>query len=297
MQNNHKLALKISSSLLIFFFLLLLLSFFIYSWSNSIRDFYDYLLQEKINYGNDEWFNILIWASLLGLFIGSYIICYLFSKNIFCDIDRYNKKLKDYNHFLAHELKTPISAIYSHLDILSYGFDEKRITSSQEQLKNMIKVIDGLLNFSESIKLGYKSEINLENFLKRNTSFLDQTKQITIHNKLFNFSLHTDEVLFSRVIKNLIDNAVKYSSDQKLQIHMQEEKLIFSNNIPETLSDKQIEKSIEKFYSKSFEDKKWHGIWIPMLQEITKVLGYEMKIYSQDSKFIVEIYYDYTPLT
>jgi his kinase A (phosphoacceptor) domain len=28
--------------------------------------------------------------------------------------------LKDYNHYLAHELKTPISVIFSNLEVLKY---------------------------------------------------------------------------------------------------------------------------------------------------------------------------------
>jgi signal transduction histidine kinase len=43
---------------------------------------------------------------------------------------------------LAHELKTPISVISSNMDVLKYGFDEKIVKKSKQELKNMTKIID-----------------------------------------------------------------------------------------------------------------------------------------------------------
>jgi K+-sensing histidine kinase KdpD len=81
--------------------------------------------------------------------------------------------------------------------------------------------------------------------------FLDKAEQIEIKNNLFNFSIETDEVLFERVVKNLIENAIKHSSDKKLEIIMQEEKLIFKNNVFKDLTEEELEKIKQKFYSKS----------------------------------------------
>lgn len=179
--------------------------------------------------------------------------------------------------------------MYSNLDVLSYGFDEKIIEASRWELKNMIRIIDGLLNFSESIKIGGKTEINLENFLKKYAHKLEEERHIYVHNKQFNLSIYTDELLFSRVIKNLIDNALTYSTDGELHIYIESWSLRFENKIAETLSDSDIMKLTEKFFSKSFEEKKWHGIGIPMLKEICKNLWFKMRLYSKDQKFIVEI--------
>jgi two-component system OmpR family sensor kinase len=152
---------------------------------------------------------------------------------------------------LAHELKTPISVISSNMDVLKYGFDEKIVEKSKQELRNMTKIIDGLLDFSETIRLENKKDINLENFLKSQISFLDKSEQVEIKNNLFNFTIETDEVLFERVVKNLIENAIKHSSDKKLEIIMQEEKLIFKNNVFKDLTEEELEKIKQKFYSKS----------------------------------------------
>jgi signal transduction histidine kinase len=44
----------------------------------------------------------------------------LFIKKIFKNIENNNHKLQEYNHFLAHELKTPIAVVQSNLDVLEY---------------------------------------------------------------------------------------------------------------------------------------------------------------------------------
>ena len=101
------------------------------------------------------------WLSRLFVFIFLFI---LFEKNFSQNV--YNQSLKDYNHYLAHELKTPISVIFSDLEVLKYWFDKKIIENSQNQLKNMINIIDVLLSFSESLNISERENINIENFLK-----------------------------------------------------------------------------------------------------------------------------------
>lgn len=280
MKISHKISLQIAWFVFLSGVVFFIIALYWYQDFESVRDFLENFFIEKNMY-------LMCFIALFSLCV--WIASKMLLGHLFENIKKHNNKLKDYNHFLAHELKTPISVMYSNLDVLSYGFDEKIIDASRKELKNMIRIIDGLLNFSESIQIGRKSEINLENFLKKYSYSLWESENIILHNKEFNLSLYTDELLFSRVVKNLIDNALKYSSDGKLHIFMTAWKLRFENSIPETLSESDISKMTEKFFSKSFEDKKWHGIWIPMLKEICKQLGYEMKLFSKDNTFIVEI--------
>lgn len=237
------------------------------------------------------WKNLIL---IIFLLLFSTVIWYIssfFIKNIFTDIEKYNKKLKDYNHFLAHELKTPISIVNSNLDVLKYWFDKEKVSNSQEELKNMTKIIDWLLNFSETIQISNKKDINLENFISGHISFINERNNITIINKEFNFSILTDEVLFERVLKNLVENALKYSVDSKLNIFIQKDKLIFENKVYTTFEDEELRKIFTKFYSKSYNENKWSGIWLWVVKEIVKVLWYEIKISSKDNKIVVEIIY------
>lgn len=282
MHNIWKISLKISFFVFISIIIFFIVIVFWYEDYNSIKKFlWDLFISRNIIF--------LFFISIFSIFI--WYISWILIKKIFSDIQKNNIKLKDFNHNLAHELKTPISVIYSNLDILKYWFNQQKIEESQNELKWMIKIIDGILNFSESIKITSKVNVNVENLISNYIYFLEWKQNIKIFNKEFNFSIETDEILFWRVIKNLIDNALKYSLDWKLKIFIKKDRLIFENKITKTLNKKEINILFEKFYSKSFDDKKWHGIWLPMIKDIVKILWYKLKIYSENNNFIVEIFF------
>lgn len=292
MRNEQALALQITFFIFIFFCVFWSIFLFIFSDSVSIKDLFYKLFDQKVIFWKDViYFYSYVIVKTIAILFWIYFISYFFAKKLFSWVNEYNKKLKDYNHFLAHELKTPISIIYSNLDVLKYWFNKDKITKSQKELKNMIKIIDWLLNFSDSVKISNKKDINLENFVNSYVYFLDKKDNIKIINKEFNFSINTDEVLFWRVIKNLIDNALKYSLSKKVKVYIKSDRLIFENSIEETLEKKEIDAMLEKFFRKSFDEKKWHWIWLPMIKEIVKVLWYKMKIKSEDKRFVVEIIY------
>lgn len=235
------------------------------------------------------WKNLTLIVFLFFFSVIIWFVSCLFIKNIFINIEENNRKLKEYNHYLAHELKTPIAVVQSNLDVLEYWFDREKISSSKEELKHMVNIINWLLSFSETIQITDKKDINVENFINKNLYFIDWSENITIENNEFNFSIYTDELLFERVIKNLIENAIKYSLDKQLKIIISSTKIVFENNIHTTLDKTQLDKISTIFYSGSYNDSKWNGIWIPMIQEILKTLWYKLDIKSQDNKFIAEI--------
>ncbi len=292
MNNKHKLSLEITVAICMFFAIFGTIFLFIFSDSISIKDFFHKIFEQKEIFGKDVvYFYSYVATKSIILVFGIYFLSYVFISRHFSQIEKYNKKLQDYNHYLAHELKTPIAVVTSNLDVLKYGYDEEKIKNSQGELKNMVKIIDGLLNFSETIQINNKKNINLENFINKHIYFFENKENISIHNKEFNFGIETDEVLFLRVIKNLIENALKYSLDGKINIYIQKDKLIFENKIYATLTQEEITKIFQKFYSQSYNNQKGSGIWLPMIQEIVKTLGYSLKVTSKDNKFLVEIIY------
>ncbi len=292
MKNEQRLALQITFFVFLLFTVYWSIFLFIFSDSVSIKDIYLKLFEEKIIFWkNVFYFYTYVGIKCISILFWIYFISYFFTKKLFTWIERHNKKLREYNHNLAHELKTPISVIHSNLDILKFWFNKEKISSSQDELKNMIKIIDWLLDFSNSLHISSKKNINLENFIQQSTYFVKEKSNIKIINKEFNLSIYTDEVLFLRVIKNLIENALKYSLDWKLLIYINTDKLIFQNKIERNISQKDLKNMTNKFYSQSPEQSKWYGLGLPMIEEIIKTLWYTMNIKSEDKKFTVEILY------
>lgn len=282
MKNTTKFSLQIwlfVFSLSIIFFIIAL---FLYQEYSSVSQFIEDFPTRK-NF-------ILLFFILCFSIIVSFLVKYIFN-NIFSEIENYNSKLKDYNHYLAHELKTPIAVINSNLEVLEYWYDKERIIHSKNELKSMTNIINWLLQFSEAFNNIEKKEINLENFIKSYLTFSNYTDKVFIHNKEFNFSLNTDTILFERVIKNLIENWLKYSLNNTLDIFIKSDRLVFENKVYKNITNNDLEKIFNKFYSKTCNENSWSWIWLPLIKEIVKVLGFELILSPRDGYFVVEIVY------
>lgn len=290
MKKEKKIAFKITILINILIIFSVFISFFLFSNFNSIFDFLANINKE-LNKNFYKFLNFLF--ALVVVFFWTYFIIKFFLEKHFLKVEEYNKNLKDYNHYLAHELKTPISVVFSNLEVLKYGFDENIVKKSQIELKNIIWIIDTLLSFSESLNISQKEEFNLENFLKSfiKEYFLENKENIFIKNNEFNFYIKANKILFKRIILNLIENALKYSIDWKIFLKIENKKLIFENKINKTLEKNEIKKLFLKFYRKD-NWKNWYGLWLPMIKEIIRFLWFDFLVYSKDEKFFVEIIFE-----
>lgn len=163
MKNTHKIALQISTLTFFASLSFLMVLVFWYADIHTMKEFVDFFEKQDIF--------LLVFILMFSAIVG--IASSFFIGSIFRNIEQNNEKLKDYNHFVAHELKTPIAVVQSNLDILSYEFDTKKVAQSKTQLKNMVQIIDRLLQFSESVSAIDKQEINVENFIRKCISFTD----------------------------------------------------------------------------------------------------------------------------
>jgi len=264
----------------VFSIVVILISTFWLFESSSLLTFFDTLLRVLKYFWLDK---LMVILSTYILWI--YILSYLLIKYLFEKIERVNKNLTEYNKYLAHEIKTPVSIISSNLEILEYEDDKKRIYESKKELKKIISITDSLLAFSENSSLINKEFINIENFIKKISGF--NKWKIRIHNKWFNVSIKTDEKLFERVVDNMINNAIKYSADSFVDIYITNSYIKFENKILKTLSDEEIEDIKIKNRRKSYSRKeKWNWIWLPMVIEICNILWLQLILESKENKFI-----------
>ncbi len=130
---------------------------------------------------------------------------------------------------IMHELKTPITKGRITAEMLPEGKNKERLISVFEKLQNLIeefitieKVSSGFINLEESsfrlIDI-IDEAIDLAMVDKNQVEFI-KTKEL---------NLKVDFKLFSIAIKNMIDNAIKYSSDKKVQIIANDKAIIFKN--------------------------------------------------------------------
>ncbi|MCT7507714.1 ArsS family sensor histidine kinase [Aliarcobacter cryaerophilus] len=186
---------------------------------------------------------------------------------------------------IMHELKTPITKGKFLLQL-------EKSDENIEKLKMVFNRLESLINEFATIE----ELISQNRVLEKKSYFLedllDNAKDILmiddncVKNSYKNIKLNVNFKLFSIAIKNLIDNAIKYSNDKKVEVLTQNEDILFVNSGKKLEGD--FEKYLEPFYSKSSNESFGLGLYIVF--NILKANGYNLLYKYEDGKniFIVK---------
>lgn len=183
------------------------------------------------------------------------------------DKERENDKIqRELITNISHDLKTPLTVILGYLDIVrtksckSKSEEEKYIETTYEKALLLQKMV---LKLFEFVKLGNneavlnKSEVNINKLLRQViTDYfpIADGKNIKLEyssceNTIF---LNVDLDKIRRVFDNLINNAIKYSSEnEKITITLEEDSagaLIYFKNKCEKINAEDIDKLFNRFY-------------------------------------------------
>lgn len=172
--------------------------------------------------------------------------------------------LNNFNHDISHELKTPITVIVTSLELCLRNerdteYYENNMRTIQYEINQIQKIIDMLLLFTkyskQSIQGTFKKS-NLDSILIDVISKYEKyalAKNITIHiNKIENIKMNVNPLLINIIFSNLIDNAIKYTSEGKqifVELAHKNEKTYFRiEDEGIGIEKKHINKLTEKFY-------------------------------------------------
>lgn len=182
---------------------------------------------------------------------------------------------------IMHELKTPITKGKFLLQL-------EKSDENIEKLKMVFNRLESLINEFATIE----ELISQNRVLEKKSYFLedllDNAKDILmiddncVKNSYENIKLNVNFKLFSIAIKNLIDNAIKYSNDKKVEVLTQNEDILFVNSGKKLEGD--FEKYLEPFYSKSSNESFGLGLYIVF--NILKANGYNLLYKYEDGRNI-----------
>ncbi|MDP3445566.1 MAG: HAMP domain-containing sensor histidine kinase, partial [Ignavibacteria bacterium] len=176
-----------------------------------------------------------------------------------------NKLKSEFLAQMSHEIRTPLNAVLGNVEYLNELFNNKiddEVTESFESIeiasKRIIRTVDLILNAAELKTSGYKpnhSKVNLDSEI---LTSLCQEHQLSAKQKglklIYNCRL-TDAVIFGdmysikQIFSNLIDNAIKYTSEGIVEIILEKNK---TDNIMVEVKDTGIGISNE-FLAQLFE--------------------------------------------
>jgi signal transduction histidine kinase len=137
-------------------------------------------------------------------------------------LDKQERLRKDLTADVAHELRTPITTLQTHLEALKDGvfkLNKKLIDSLYEEIIRISKIVDDMDNLSKydnnNIILN-KTNFSIKNVLSRLISNFEKEakdKNITIKIIGNDVKISADKDKITQVFINLISNSLKYTND------------------------------------------------------------------------------------
>ncbi|KEJ04236.1 histidine kinase [Clostridium botulinum A2B7 92] len=218
------------------------------------------------------------------------------------------QKKNDLVTYLAHDLKTPLTAIIGYLSILEESEVPEKI--QKDYLK---KVLDKAYHLEELTNQFFditrfnlqeiplnKTEFDGEFFLQQIT---DEFYPLCIPKKLQidlnispNFKIYGDGGLLARVLNNILKNAISYSNKNSvIKITGKEEGEIISitaENHGDVISNQELELIFQKFYrrDKARSQSSGSGLGLAIAKEIVERHGGTLKAESINGHTIFSIH-------
>lgn len=201
---------------------------------------------------------------------------------------------------IGHDLRGPVSTMYSYLDLLS---DEETTHEIHHEIKNQLQMtIDSSLNLLDnlvywgqslqnSIHLYYKSislnELMLEVINQQH--LVASSKRIKLINNCdTTIQLITDERLLSVILRNLISNAIKFTpengqiqlgceqSDSKIRLYVKDSGVGMSKELIQSIE------SGSAFSKVGTKNEKGFGLGLQLVNMFTKRLNGKLRIVSTE---------------
>lgn len=175
---------------------------------------------------------------------------------------------------IMHELKTPITKG-------KFLTQLEQNEQNNEKLKSVFNRLESLINEFASIEELISSNKNIEKRFYYLDDIVDNAKDIlmvedeSVISKYENKKLEINFKLFSIAVKNLIDNAIKYSPNKEVLIKTENENIIFENSGEELKYP--LEKYFEPFFSNEDKQKDSFGLGLYIISNILKANNYSLE--------------------
>ena len=188
---------------------------------------------------------------------------------------------------MMHELKTPITKAMFIAETLEDETTRDNLQKAFKRMDSIIKELATVEKLTSSNTMMYKETSSFFNIYNKTLEIMMVTSD-NIAAKIRDFKFDVDVSMFSIAIKNLIDNAIKFSPNNKAIINASKEEIIISS-LGEPL-DKEL-----SYYTEAFcqEEKRsdGFGLGLYIVKTIVNLHGYELQYKYEDAKnhFIIKM--------
>lgn len=175
---------------------------------------------------------------------------------------------------IMHELKTPITKGRFLTELPESLENKEKLTKVFYQLESLINefaLIEEVIAKKEDIT---KKEIFFDDILENALDILMIEDENKVSVNTNNLKINVNFKLFTIVIKNLLDNALKYSNENKVTILVENNSLSFSNHGKKLEYD--LEKYYEPFFSEHTNQKESFGLGLYIIKSILDVHNFKL---------------------
>lgn len=216
----------------------------------------------------------------------------------------HEEHLKESIANISHDLRTPLTVILGHLQLLkneNLSEEQKKrvetILNKAERMKELIETFYSLSLLDTEQTTPQKEKFNMSNLLMNliteNSPALEHKKiqpQISLpNNSVFIFS---DPNMVERILQNLLTNAIRYSSGEiEIVLQQKKDKILFLiKNSVNNVTEIDVSRLFERFYT---GDKSRHsggtGLGLAVVKVLTEKLGGTVKATLQSNTLVVTL--------
>lgn len=217
---------------------------------------------------------------------------------------------REFSSNVSHELKSPLTSINGYAELIATGLakddDIKKFGQIiNEEGNRLLNIIDDILKLSkldeENLQEG-KTIVNIKNVVDESINRfkrISEMKNIKVENRVCDINIKTHESLFTDLVTNIYENAIKYNkTNGQITIKCEKNK----KNIKLIIEDRGIgikkedlPRIFERFYvadKQRTRTLKSTGLGLSIVKHICDYLNYDIKVeskYGYGSKFIISI--------
>jgi signal transduction histidine kinase len=210
------------------------------------------------------------------------------------EIDKSEKLKDEFISSISHELRTPLTSIKGWSETLSFDGITKEESALGlgiilDETERLINLVEELLDFSRLSSDRIKLKIDDTNLKHLIIGVLNQLKVKSSEKKIelvYEFegdikNIHADKNRLRQVLINLIQNAIKFSSENsKIEINLTQDEEYSKITVKDSgsgIEKENLEKVFDKFFQEDF-NKSGSGLGLAISYEIVKLHLGEMTI-------------------
>ena len=198
---------------------------------------------------------------------------------------------------ISHDLRTPLTAISSYLDLIETNPEksEQYIRIIRERTETLNQLTEELFRYSVITSPEYDTTTEptiMNNILEE--SILSYYASLQEHEITPTIEITENKIIrnvnknaMSRVFSNLLNNAVKYS-DGDLQIIMSDDGVISFSNFASGLNEVQVERLFDRFYTLE-NARKSTGLGLSIAKILVKQMNGNIMAQYESNKLTIRI--------